>query len=133
MRHVYWAVGRVRQIPSLFGVGGETGYAAQEDLKSAFSYNMGEGRTIRVWFFRFLHSKTLLGFFLFFRSWDTRFRIYSSDWNSYTILYTLAGSFTNLFLNFFKALRSGSWKCQFSSVTQSCPTLCDPMDCKRGW
>ena len=51
MRHVYWAVGRVRQIPSLFGVGGETGYAAQEDLKSIKSYSMGEGRTIRVWFF----------------------------------------------------------------------------------
>ena len=34
------------------GVGGETGYTAQEDLKSVNSYNMGEGRTIRVWFFR---------------------------------------------------------------------------------
>ena len=30
----------------------ETGYAAQKDLKSINSYNMGEGRTIRVWFFR---------------------------------------------------------------------------------
>ena len=36
---------------SLCGVGGETGYTAQEDLKSVNSYNMGEGRTIRVWFF----------------------------------------------------------------------------------
>ena len=51
MRHEYWVQGRVRQIPSLFGVGGETGYAAQEDLKSINSYNVGEGRMIRVWFF----------------------------------------------------------------------------------
>jgi len=51
MRHVYWVGGRVRQIPSLSGVGGETGYAAQEDLKSINSYNMGEARMIRVWFF----------------------------------------------------------------------------------
>ena len=52
MRHVYWVgVGRVRQISSPYGVGGETGYTAQEDLKSVNSYNMGEGRTIRVWFF----------------------------------------------------------------------------------
>ena len=44
-----WAGGwRVRQIPSVYGVGGETGYIAQEDLKSIISYNMGEGRTIRV-------------------------------------------------------------------------------------
>ena len=27
------------------------GYAAQEDLKSVNSYDTGEGRTIRVWFF----------------------------------------------------------------------------------
>ena len=33
------------------GVEGETGYTAQEDLKCINSYNMGEGRTIRVWFF----------------------------------------------------------------------------------
>ena len=52
MRHVYWVEGRVRQIPSSYGVGGETGYTAQEDLKSINSYNMREGRTIRVWFFR---------------------------------------------------------------------------------
>ena len=43
--------GRVRQIPSSYGIGGETGYAARENLKSINSYNMGEGRTIRVWFF----------------------------------------------------------------------------------
>ena len=36
---------------SLCGVGGETGYTAQEDLKSINSYNMGEERMIRVWFF----------------------------------------------------------------------------------
>jgi len=43
--------GRVRQIPSPYGVGGEAGSTVQEDLKSINSYNMGEGRTIRVWFF----------------------------------------------------------------------------------
>ena len=43
--------GRVRQIPSPYGVGGETGYTAQEDLKLFNSYNMGEGGTIRVCFF----------------------------------------------------------------------------------
>ena len=36
--------GGVRQIPSLYGVGGETGYTAQEDLKSINSCNMEEGR-----------------------------------------------------------------------------------------
>ena len=63
-RYTGW--GRVRQIPSPCGAGKETGYTAQEDLKSAFSYNRGEGRMIRVWFFRFLHSKTLLVFFCSF-------------------------------------------------------------------
>ena len=38
--------GKSRQKPSSYGVGGETGYTAQEDLKSINSYNMGEGRTI---------------------------------------------------------------------------------------
>ena len=47
MRHVCWVEGRVRQIPSSYGVGGETGYTAQEDLKSINSYNMGEGRMIK--------------------------------------------------------------------------------------
>ena len=42
--------GGVRKISSPYGVGGETGYTAQEDLKSVSSYTMGEGRTIRVWF-----------------------------------------------------------------------------------
>ena len=36
---------------SLCRVGGEIGYTAQEDLKSVNSYNMGEERMIRVWFF----------------------------------------------------------------------------------
>jgi len=44
-------VGRVRKIPSPCGVGGETGYTGQEEPKSINSYNMGEGKTIRVWFF----------------------------------------------------------------------------------
>jgi len=33
------------------GVGGETGYTAQEDLKFVNSYNIGEGRMIKAWFF----------------------------------------------------------------------------------
>ena len=44
--------GGVRHIPSPYRVGGETGYTAQENLKSINSYNMGEGRTIRVGFYR---------------------------------------------------------------------------------
>ena len=37
-------------MPSPYGVEGETGYTAQEDLESINSYNTGEGRMIRVWF-----------------------------------------------------------------------------------
>ena len=44
------------------GVGGETGYTAQEDLKSVNSYNMGGGKDDKGLVFPFLHSKTLLGF-----------------------------------------------------------------------
>ena len=62
MRHVYWVGGRVRQIPSPYGVAVERGYTAQEDLDSINSYNMGEGRIIKGLVFPFLHSKTLLGF-----------------------------------------------------------------------
>ena len=51
MRHVYWVGGRVRQLPSPYGVAVERGYTAQEDLESVNSYNMEEGRMIRVWFF----------------------------------------------------------------------------------
>ena len=43
--------GRERQIPSPYGVGGETGSTAQEDLKFINSYNIGEGKTIWVSFF----------------------------------------------------------------------------------
>ena len=46
---------RVRQRPSPYGLGGETGCTAQEHLKSVSSYTMGEGRMIRVWF-SFLYS-----------------------------------------------------------------------------
>ena len=42
--------GRVRQIPSSYGIGRETGYTDQEDMQSVNSYSMGEGKTIRVWF-----------------------------------------------------------------------------------
>ena len=44
MRHVYWVGGRVRQIPSPYGVGGEAGSTVQEDLKFLSSYNIGDGR-----------------------------------------------------------------------------------------
>ena len=46
----YWVGEGVWQLPSPCGVGGETGYTAQEDPKSINSYNMA-GRTIRAWFF----------------------------------------------------------------------------------
>lgn len=36
--------GRLRQISSPYGVGGETGYTAHEDLKSINGYSMGEGK-----------------------------------------------------------------------------------------
>ena len=44
MRHVYWV--REEGEASLCGLGGETGYTAQEDLKSINCYNTGEGRMI---------------------------------------------------------------------------------------
>ena len=53
MRHVYWVWGRVRQILSPCALGGGTGYTAQEDQKSVSHYNVGEGRTIKVFFFSF--------------------------------------------------------------------------------
>ena len=43
----YWVGEGVGQLPSPCGVGGETGYTAQEDPKSINSYNMA-GRTIRA-------------------------------------------------------------------------------------
>ena len=43
--------GRVRKILSHYGVGGERVYTDQEDLKSINSYNMGEGKMLRVLFF----------------------------------------------------------------------------------
>ena len=42
--------GRGKQTASPGVVGGETGYTAQEDLKFVNSYNVGERRTVRVWF-----------------------------------------------------------------------------------
>ena len=68
---------------SLYGVEGETGYTAQEDLKFFNSYNKGERGMIRgcffsvpafqdlPWFYRSLHSMTVLGFFWSFIPWDT--------------------------------------------------------------
>ena len=54
--------GRVRKILAPYGVGGETIYTAEEDLKSINSYNIGEGKMLMGLVFPFLHSKTLLGF-----------------------------------------------------------------------
>jgi len=54
--------GRVRKIISPDGVGGETVYTAEEDLKSINSYNMGKGKMLTGLVFPFLHSKTLFGF-----------------------------------------------------------------------
>ena len=55
IRHVYWGGGGREKSKantfSLCGIGGETGYTAQEDLQSFNSYRMGEGRMIRVWIF----------------------------------------------------------------------------------
>ena len=65
-------LGRVRQIPSLCGVGGETGYTAQEDLKSVNSYDMGEGRTICVCFFVPAFQDPFW-FYLLFSTWVTTF------------------------------------------------------------
>ena len=66
--------GRVRQIPSLYGVGVETGYTDQENLKSINSYNMGEGRTIKVWLFHYCIPRP-------FHPWVTTFpriRVFSN-------------------------------------------------------
>ena len=40
--------GKSKQIPSFCGEGGETGYTAQEDLKSISRHTMGEGRMVRA-------------------------------------------------------------------------------------
>ena len=45
--HTVWGKSKANTF-SLCRVGGETVYAPQEDLKSVHSYNMGEGRTIRI-------------------------------------------------------------------------------------
>ena len=56
MRHVYWIGGRVGQITSPYGVGGETGYTVPLTLQ-----HVG-GKDDKGLDFLFLHSKTLLGF-----------------------------------------------------------------------
>ena len=69
---------RVRPIPSSYGVGGETGYTAQEDLKSINSYNR-RGKDDKNLFFFFFCSCiprpslvfNFFFFFLFFPPWDT--------------------------------------------------------------
>ena len=45
MRRGGWGV---KQRPSPYGPGGETGYTAQEDLKSISRHTMGEGRMVRA-------------------------------------------------------------------------------------
>ena len=71
MRHIYCRRGRVTQISPPYWVGGETGYTAQENLKSVNSYNMGEGRMIGSGF----SVPAFQGppwFYLLFRPWVTR-------------------------------------------------------------
>ena len=65
MSHVYRVEGRIRQIPSPYGVGGEPGYTAQEDLKSISRYH-GGGKDDKGLVFLFLQSKTSLVFFCSF-------------------------------------------------------------------
>ena len=48
--YTWWGKSKANTF-SLCATGGETGYTAQEDLKSVNSYNMGEGRMMRIWFF----------------------------------------------------------------------------------
>ena len=59
---------------------GETGYTAQENLKSVNSYNMGEGRMIRIWFFHSCIPRPPW-FYLLFHPWVTTER----DWNGETL------------------------------------------------
>ena len=56
---------RVRPIPSPYGIGRETGYTAQEDLKSIDSYNRRGKDDKDLFFCVFLHSKALLGLFIY--------------------------------------------------------------------
>ena len=53
-----------------YGPGGQTGYTAQEDLKSVNSYNMGEGRKIKSGF-SVLASQDPPWFYLLFHPWIT--------------------------------------------------------------
>ena len=51
-RHVYWVGGRVEQIPSPYGVGGETGYTVPLTvIKLGIGGKFDKGQT-----FPFLHS-----------------------------------------------------------------------------
>ena len=72
IRHVYWMGKSKANTFSLCKVGGETGYTAQEDLKSINSYDIGEGRMKRVWFFRSCIPKPFW-FYLLFHPWVTTF------------------------------------------------------------
>ena len=115
MGQVYWVGKSKANTFSLWGRKGDRLYCSGGP-EIRFQLQHGGGKDDKGLVFSVLAFQDSPCFFLFFCSWDTTFRIYFSDWNSYTILYSLAGSFKNLFLNFFKALRCGSWKCQFSSV-----------------
>ena len=53
--------GRVRQISSLYGVGGATGYTAQDDLNSV-KLQHGGGKDDKGLVFPFLDFQILLGF-----------------------------------------------------------------------
>ena len=71
MRHVYWV--REEGEASLCGLGGETGYTAQEDLKSLNNYNTGEGRTIGPGF-SVPAFQDPSWFYLLFCPWVTTFK-----------------------------------------------------------
>ena len=70
MRHISCAEGwgGVRKISSPYGVGGKTGYTAQENLKSVNSDNMGEGRMIGS-IFSIPAFQDPPWFYLLFRPW----------------------------------------------------------------
>ena len=67
---VYTGWGKSRAIPSPYGVGAETGYTAQEDLKSVNNYNMVEGKMKRS-VFSIPAFQDPLWFYLLFHPWVT--------------------------------------------------------------
>ena len=79
----------------------------------------------------------LFFFFFFLKAWDlfllllvVFFQVEQIQFLTYHLL--LCKVFKNIFSTKFSKFRSSWWivqSVQFSSVTQSCPTLCEPTDC----